>query len=96
MTKEKSPRKFTSGFKLNLVLEAYASGSFSETAAKHGIHITQINNWKRHLLTQGYVAFETKNNKKSEEQRKIDQLEKALGRLALENTILKKTEELLS
>ena len=96
MSKGKSLKKYTGEFKLNVVLEAYASGNFSETAGRHGVHMTQLNNWKRQLLDQGKAAFASNTDRKSDEQRKIEQLEKALGRMAFENDILKKTEELLS
>ncbi len=94
--KGKSPKKYPPEFKLNLVLEAFAKGNFSTTAAEHGVHITQINKWKKQLMTQGHLAFESDTAKKTDEERKIDQLEKALGRMAFENTILKKTEQLLN
>ena len=96
MGKKETRAKFTPEFKLNAVLEGYASGNFSSTAARHGFHMTQINNWKKQLLSQGSVAFQTYSVRKTDDQRKIEELEKALGRLAFENTILKKTEELLS
>lgn len=94
--KGKSPKKYTSEFKFNIVLEAFAKGNFSTTAAEHGIHITQINKWKKQFMTQGHLVFASDTAKKTDEERKIDQLEKALGRMAFENTILKKTEQLLS
>jgi len=95
MAKRKSPRTHSAEFKLNVVLEAYANGNFSDTAARHGIHITQINNWKRQLLTRGKEIFEYGQASRSTEQRKIDQMERTIGRLALQNDILKKTQELL-
>ena len=96
MSKGTSPKKYTAEFKLNTVLEGYATGNFSETAGKHGIHMTQLNNWKRQLLEHGKAAFASNTARKTDDQRKIEQLEKTLGRLAFENYILKKTEELLS
>lgn len=93
---KKKPKQYTPEFKLNVVLEGYASGNMSETAARHGVHMTQINNWKRQLLQNGGKAFLSKTQSKTDEQRKIEQLEKTLGRLAFENDILKKTEELLN
>lgn len=96
MKKSKSPKKYTSTFKLNVVLEAYATGNASGTAAKHGLHITQINNWKRQLLSNGHQTFEPSSRNNSDEKRKIEELEKELGRYAFENSILKKTAELLT
>ena len=92
----KKQRKFTAEFKLQAVVESYASGNISETAAKHGLHITQLTNWRKQLLTQGADIFQHGKNGKSDEQRKIEQMEKNIGRLALENDILKKTEELFA
>jgi transposase-like protein len=57
MAKRKNPRTHSAEFKLNVVLETDAKGNFSDTAARYGIHITQINNWKRQLLTRGKETF---------------------------------------
>ncbi len=94
--KGKSPKKYTPSFKLNVVLEGYASGNFSQTSVEHGVHMTQLNKWKKQLLTQGHLAFGSNTALKTDEQRKIEQLEKSLGRMAFENDILKKTEQLLN
>jgi transposase len=88
-------KKYTGEFKLQIVVESYASGNISETAAKHGVHMTQLNNWRRQLLSQGNEIFKKGVGGKSDEQRKIEQMEKTIGRLALQNDILKKTAELL-
>lgn len=96
MSKKKHPKKFSPEFKLNVVLEGYASGNFSETAGRHGIHMTQMNNWKRQLVSEGSIIFEKKRNRQSEDQRMIEALQKTLGRLAFENDILKKTDALLN
>jgi transposase-like protein len=92
----KKQKKYTAEFKLQIVIESYATGSVSETAAKHGVHVTQLNNWRRQHLAQGATLFTKGRGGKSDEQRKIDQMEKTIGRLALQNDILKKTAELLS
>lgn len=89
-------KKYTGEFKLQVVIESYAGGNASETAVKHGIHLTQLNNWRKQLLSQGSEIFKKGNGLKSEAQRKIEQMEKTIGRLALQNDIFKKTEELLS
>lgn len=96
MSDRKKPRKFKPEFKLNVVLESYATGNAAATAERNGIHVSQLNQWKRQLLTQGAKVFLPKNKNKSEYQRKIEQLEKIVGRLTIQNEILKKTEELLA
>ncbi|MFC1596174.1 transposase [Candidatus Margulisiibacteriota bacterium] len=92
----KKQKNYTGDFKLQVVIESYASGNASETATKHGVHMTQLNAWRRQLLSQGADIFKRGKGGKSDDQRKIEQMEKTIGRLALQNDILKKTEELLS
>ena len=96
MAKGKTKKKFTHEFKLNVVLEGYATGNFSQVSARHGVHMTQIARWKQQLLQSGDAVYGSRTSNRSEEQIKIDQMEKTIGRLALENDILKKTHELLS
>jgi len=96
MRKGKPKKKFTNEFKLNTVLEGYARGNFSDVAARHGVHMSQIARWKQQLLTKGSMVYESrKSGIQSEIQLKMEQMEKTIGRLALENDILKKTQELL-
>lgn len=93
---KKGPKQFSAEFKLSVVLEGYATGNFSEVAAKHGVHMTQMANWKKQLLANGSAIFKRKKDRMSDTDRRIDQLEKTCGRLAIENDILKKTAEYLS
>lgn len=95
MSKGKSKKKFTNEFKLNVVLEGYATGNFSQVSARHSVHMSQIARWKQQLLQSGNMVYGRQTSNRSEEQMKIDQMEKTIGRLALENDILKKTQELI-
>ena len=95
MSTGKKKQKFTNEFKLNVVIEGYATGNFSQVSARHGVHMTQIAKWKQQLLGSGNAVYGSKKSNRSEEQIKIDQMEKTIGRLALENDILKKTQELI-
>lgn len=95
MSTGKKKQKFTNEFKLNVVIEGYATGNFSQVSARHGVHMTQIAKWKQQLLGSGNAIYGSKKSNRSEEQIKIDQMEKTIGRLALENDILKKTQELI-
>lgn len=93
---KRKQRKFSPEFKLNVVLEGYATGNWSATAQRHSLHITQIRIWKKQLLKEGARTFLPKRKKMTVEQRKIDQLERIIGRIAIENELLKKTQELLA
>ena len=85
MSKGKTKQKFTNEFKLNVVIEGYATGNFSQVSARHGVYMTQIAKWKQQLLGSGNAIYGSKKSNRSEEQIKIGQMEKTIGRLALEN-----------
>ena len=53
MATKKTKKKFSNEFKLNVVLEGYATGNFSQVSARHGVHISQIARWKQQLLQSG-------------------------------------------
>jgi transposase-like protein len=89
-------RKFTPQFKFNLVLESFVTSNVSGTASRHGVHITQLNLWRKKLKTQGPEIYETSRAYKNEYHRELDQLEKIIGRLTIENQVLKKTQEMLA
>ena len=91
----KSPRKFSEDFKFNVVLESFITGDISATAARHNVHVTLVNNWRKQLKNEGPKLFTFRKGKGREEQRVIDQLEKIIGRLTIENQILKKTQEMI-
>ena len=95
MSRGKSQKKFEPGFKLNVVLESYINGNMSATAAKHGVHVTQLNNWRKQLLIMGAEIFKRGATGKTEDQRTIEQMERTIGKLVFQNDLLKKTEELL-
>lgn len=91
----RSPRKFSPEFKFNVVLESFITGNAAGTAARHSIHTTQLNAWRRLLKQKGTGVFNLKNDKDHEYNRKLDQLEKIIGRITIENEILKKTQEMI-
>jgi len=94
MSNKKTQRKFKPEFKLNVVLESYATGNTAAAAERNGIHISQLNQWRKRLLTSGAQTFTARRTNKSEYQRRIDQLEKVTGRITVEKELLKKTQEL--
>jgi transposase-like protein len=89
-------RKFSPEFKFNVVLESFITGNVSATAARHDIHITQLNAWRRILKQKGTDLFNLDKSVSNAFQKRIDQLEKIIGRITVENQILKKTEELIT
>lgn len=84
-------RKFTSKFKTKVVLEALKERhSLAELAQKYKIHPTQISSWKRDFLSGAEQVFEKgTTDKRSESEKKNDQLLKTIGELKVENDFLK-------
>lgn len=91
----KSPRKFSEDYKFNVVLESFITGNLAATAARHNIHVTLLNNWRKQLKNEGPKLFAFRKGSANQEQRMIDTLEKIIGRLTIENQILKKTQEMI-
>jgi transposase-like protein len=86
----KSPRKFPKNFKFNVVLESFVTGNAAATAARHGIHVTQLNDWRKLLKSLGPNIYEPQKARKNNQQKQVNQLETIIGRLTIENHILKK------
>lgn len=84
-------RKFTSKFKTEVVLEALKERhSLAELAQKYQLHPTQISTWKRDFLNSAEQVFESgKKDKRSDAEKKNDQLLKTIGQLKVEVDFLK-------
>jgi transposase len=84
-------RRFTSKFKTKVVLEALKERhSLAELAQKYEIHPTQISSWKRDFLAVAETVFEKgQTDKRSDAEKKNDQLLKTIGQLKVENDFLK-------
>lgn len=84
-------RKFTSKFKVKVVLEALKErNTTTELSQKYEISSQQINLWKREFLASAETIFNKgQSNKKSEAQEKEERLLKTIGTLKVENDFLK-------
>lgn len=91
----KHVRKFSEDFKFNVVLESFITGDVAGTAARHNIHVSLVNNWRKQLKNEGPKLFAYRKKYGSQDQKNIDQLEKIIGRITIENQILKKTQEMI-
>ena len=93
----KSPRKFNPEFKMAVVLESYASQDVSGTAASHEIHVTQLNAWRKQLKGKSKEVFKSGKGKNQHNSRsREEELEKIIGKQAIQIELLKKTTGLLS
>lgn len=64
----------------------------SQIASHHGVHTTQVHQWKRHLLQGAVEIFETGRTQRREEdfKRRESELFEVIGRLRMELEWLKK------
>ena len=89
-------RSFTAAFKAQIVL-ALLSGqkSAAELCREHDISPTLLTNWKETFHKNAANAFASPRQQANDAGHVAD-LERALGQMTLENTILKKASSLLS
>ncbi len=83
-------RQFSAEFKAQLVLDILAGvQSQAEACRKHNLSPNRVASWKTLFLERAHLIFES-DAARSTEQARITELERALGRMTLENEILKK------
>lgn len=85
-------KQFTATFKAKMALEAIkGEKSINEIASQHGIHPTQITQWKKQLISSSSVLFERgKEKDNGEKDELIDELYRQIGVLKVELDWLKK------
>lgn len=88
-------RKFSPSFKAKVALEAIKGHrTISELAAKHKLHVTQINLWKKQLLDGADLVFEDGGVKSSSATNSNEpqsaELYEQIGRLKVQLEWLKK------
>ncbi len=85
-------RKHSGQFKFKVALAA-AKGdkTINEIASEYNLHTTQISNWKKQLLTEGSVVFNSSTARQLQEQEAREtELYEQIGRLKMELEWLKK------
>ena len=88
-------RNFNAPFKAKVALEAIKGHrTIHEIAAKHKLHATQINLWKKQLLEGAELVFENGNGKKTKQtdsdEPQTAELYEQIGRLKVQLEWLKK------
>lgn len=78
-------------FKARVALEAIREReTISQLAKRHGVHPTQIHQWKRKLLDEAGEVFSREGGPKSTESFESTELYEQIGRLKMELDWLKK------
>ena len=85
----KSRRKFTKEFKQTAVRRLNAGQSVGEVARALEVHPSDLHRWRRELEVHGEQAFGGAGKKRAEEGR-VAELERKVGRQAMEIDFLKR------
>ena len=83
-------RKFDSGFKAKVALEALKEReTLQQLALKYELHPNQISQWKQEFIEKSAQVFESKPLKESNEE-SVSELYQKIGKLEMEKEFLKK------
>jgi len=84
-------KKFTASFKAQVALEVLKNEStLAEMANKHGVHPSQLKEWKTILVKEADKLFSQKNAVQDDKSEYIAALERKAGQQAVELDFLKK------
>lgn len=88
-------RDFTSEFKAQVVISVLTGEkTVGEISREHTIHSHVVSRWKNELVENAASVFERANHT-TEQEKRIAELERMIGRLVMENEVLKKASSLL-
>jgi transposase len=89
-------RKFTAAFKAQVVLELLSGAKSSvELCRKHQIASSVLAEWKAIFLRRAALVFDSPESPHDQDPMRVAELERLVGRLTLENDILKKATNIL-
>ena len=80
--------QYSGGFKAKVALSAIrGEETVPQLASRYGIHPTQINSWKRHLIEQAAELF-VRGDGAGKDKDNIDDLHRVIGQLTVERDFL--------
>jgi transposase-like protein len=84
-------KKFSASFKAKVALEAIeGKATVGELSQRHGVHPSQIKDWKIALMKNAETVFATKRDDSDDQGKYIAALERKAGQLSVEIDFLKK------
>ncbi len=84
----KKRKQYSSEFKAKVALAAVRGDeTVPQLAARHGLHPTQINTWKKQLTEQASELF-SRGNGSNKENGDVDDLHRVIGQLTVERDFL--------
>jgi transposase-like protein len=86
-------KRHTAQFKFQIAVEAIKNDqTVNQLASKHGLHPSQISQWKRQLLAEGATVFSTTTAQQLRQQETLQvELYEQIGRLKMDLEWLKKS-----
>ena len=85
----KKRKRYSSEFNAKVALTAIrGEETVPELAARHGLHPTQINSWKRQLIEQAAEVFSKDQSAGKAETSTKDDLHRVIGQLTVERDFL--------
>ena len=84
-----SRRKFSAEFKLRALRQVEAGAPIAVVARRYEIHPTLLSKWRQQLRRHPERAFQ-RDGEPHDEQVHVSELEQMVGRLTMENALLKK------
>jgi transposase len=89
-------RRYTAEFKAGVVLEILSGQkSMAQASREYGIKDSLISRWKQEFIERSPQVFE-KDNSRDERDQRIAELERMIGRLAMELEMSKKVSRFLN
>ncbi|ADU15356.1 transposase IS3/IS911 family protein (plasmid) [Asticcacaulis excentricus CB 48] len=84
--------KYSGDFKAKVALEAIKGEmTLAQLAAKHGVHQTLINSWKRQAIENMASAFSSKAEQaQADRESEVEKLHAKIGQLLVERDFLRK------
>ena len=82
-------KQHSPAFKAKVALAAIRGDeTIAQLSARHGLHPTQINTWKRQLQEQAAGLFDKGHKQATQEVAQVDELHRVIGQLTVERDFL--------
>jgi len=90
-------RKFTAEYKAQIVLEMLTEHkSAGQMSREHGIKDSVISRWKQEFIERSSSVFDGKGTSQNDQEQRIAELERMIGKLVLELEAAKKVSRYLN
>jgi transposase-like protein len=86
----KKQKSYSADIKVRVALEAMRSQkTVAQIASEYQVHPTQVNQWKKQAMERIRSGFSSGKDKSVNDEKKVDNLYRQIGKLQVENDFLK-------